>query len=165
MLASSGLARSSSSPLGSILFLTRATSLLRSLGKFSTKCHNTGAFSRSARIASRADIACSQRRAVCRIATGSRLAPSTRNRAIASAGSVNPLKCQLTPRFLKTTHSASAASSRRNSETSPIGASDSTRRCPGAVCAFRFINPSRCWYSKVVNACVFNRSLGYNEAM
>src|SRR6185369_6069444 len=39
---------------------------------------------------------------------------------------------------------------------SSIGASVSTRRCPGSVCAFRFIRSSRCWYSRVMNACLFN---------
>lgn len=135
--------------------MTRATRISRSRGRFSTSRHNTGAFSRSARMAARADIACSHKRAVCRIASGSRLAPSTRSRAIVSAGSVNPLNHHFTPRVLSSTHSASAESSCRSSETLSIGESVSTRRCPGSVCAFRFINASRCWYSRVVNACLF----------
>ena len=155
MRASSGLARSSISPLGRILFVTRATKLLRSRGRLSTNCHSTGAVSRSARIEARADSACSQRRARWSKDAGSRAAPSTRNRPIASAGSLNSLNDQLTPRFRNSTHSPSAFSSRCNCEKSSSGASATTRDWPIWVCAPRFSNSLSCGYSRVVNACSF----------
>ena len=134
MLASCGLARSSSSPLGKIFFVKRAARFFNSCGNPATISNSVAHVSRSARMAPRASIARSHSRATPRIAIGSSAAPSILKREIEAVGSTMPSNDKRAPRRRSSIISATPPRSRCNSSISLIGPSRSIRSRPVLVC-------------------------------
>ena len=152
ILASSGLARSSNSPVGRIFFFNSEANFVRSFGKADTVSNSVGHFSRSARIAVRASIARSQSRARSRIANGSRAVPSILSRDSDSLGSAMPSKDNRAPRCRSSIISPAACSARAQSFNFSIGSSVSMRTEPISVCAIRRTSMRNESNSKVAKA-------------